>query len=103
MQDTLKPLVNPITRPEILCLTAEETTTLRHALQATQDLLLIPATRWMQVFWKISLAMTQHFAECPDPVILQHYMACMELLSDFIAKLTPISPHRLDTLLAKLS
>jgi len=50
----------------------------------------------------MSLAMAQYFAECPDPIILQHYVACMEAFSNFVHKLASIHSTPLTTLLAKL-
>lgn len=103
MQDTLKQPLNTTTGRENLCLTSEEVATLRHALKATQHLLIIPPAEWNQVFWKISLAMTQYLAECPVPALIDQYIVCMELLSDFMAQLQALYQPSLDALICKIA
>ena len=104
MQNSEKTNLNPNSGTQIL--THDETATLGEALQAMNNLLAVHphnfGGEWSQVFWKISLAMTRYFAECPDEPLFNRYLTCMELFSDFVAKMGKLDEPVLQKAMRKL-
>jgi hypothetical protein len=69
-------------------LNQQEHTLLSKIVHNIQDLRTIHEQKfgkeWCYVLLKISLAMNQYFAECPDTALQARYTCFMEIFSDFV-------------------
>ena len=90
----------------LTALTQQEHELLSKIVHNMQDLRTIHEQKfgkeWCYIMLKISLAMTQHFAECPDEELQARYNCFMVIFSDFIDFADDIDPEVLWQLSKKM-